>query len=178
MPVIIDAPVREGPLEIAGKPATIYGTEVAVGQPAPTFTVVKDGWAPVNPIEESKGKVRIIAAVPSLDTETCDIETRRFNKEASELSDDIIIYIISTDFPFAQKRWCGAAGVERVTTLSDVLETDFGLKYGLLIKERRFLRRSVFIIDREGVLRYVAYMPKLSVQPDYDAVIAAAKELI
>jgi thiol peroxidase len=178
MPVIIDAPVRYGPLEIAGKPATIYGDEVTVGQTAPAFTGVVDGWKPVEPLQDSMGKVIVLLAVPSLDTATCDLETRRFNTEASKVSEDVVVYVISTDFPMAQKRWCGNAGVERVLPVSDVLETDFSLKYGLLIKERRYLRRAVFVVDRAGVLRYVAYMPALGVEPDYDDVINAAKGLL
>lgn len=178
MQVVINAPVRFGLLELHGKPATVYGEDVAVGQVAPPFTSVIEGWKQVEPLKESEGKVRILLAVPSLDTATCDRETRRFNEEASALGDDVVIYVISTDFPMAQKRWCGAADVERVHPISDVLETEFGLKYGLLIKERRWLRRAVFIVDRQGVLRYVAYMPKLGDEPDYDAVVAAAKALL
>jgi len=136
------------------------------------------GWKPINPLQESKGKVIILCAVPSIDTETCDIETRRFNEEASKLSDDIVIYTVSTDFPFAQKRWCGAAGVERVRLVSDVLETEFGLKYGLLIKERRFFRRAVFIVNREGKLTYVNYLPILGQEPDYREVIEEAKKAL
>jgi thiol peroxidase len=129
----------------------------------------------VNPLQESRGKVIILCAVPSIDTETCDIETRRFNEEATKLSEDIVIYVVSTDFPFAQKRWCGAAGVDRVRLVSDVVDTEFGEKYGTLIKERRYLRRSVFIVDRTGKLVYVAYMPHLGVEPNYAEVIEAAK---
>lgn len=158
--------------------ATIYGDDVSVGQTAPEFTSVVPGWAPVNPLQESKGKVIILSAVPSLDTDTCDRETRRFNQEAANLSDDIVIYTISTDFPMAQKRWCGAAGVDKVKVVSDVLEAEFGIKYGLLIKERRYLRRAVFIVGRDGKLTYVAYMPALSVEPDYDEVIAEAKKAL
>lgn len=178
MRIIIDAPARTDVLELFGKPATVYGTDVAVGQPAPAFTSVRDGWKPVEPLQEAQGKVILLLSVPSLDTETCDIEIRRFNEEASALSDDIVMYVISTDFPFAQTRWCGAAGVERVHTVSDVLEADFGLKYGLLIQERRYLRRAVFIVDRQGILRYVAYMPAIYIEPNYAEVIAAAKALL
>ena len=106
--------------------ATLLGDEVKVGQDAPEFTSVVPGWQPVNPVQESKGKVIILSAVPSLDTDVCDRETRRFNEEAAKLGDDIIIYTISTDFPMAQKRWCGAAGVDKVKVVSDVLETDIG----------------------------------------------------
>jgi len=158
--------------------ATIIGDDVKVGDMAPEFTSVVTGWGTVNPVKESRGKVMIICAVPSIDTETCDIETRRFNKEAASLSDDIVIYTVSTDFPFAQKRWCGAAGVDRVKLVSDVIYADFGVKYGVLIKERRYFRRSVFIVDREGKLTYVNYLPALGQEPDYDEVIAEAKKVL
>lgn len=170
--------VRTDVIKLGENFATLLGDDVKVGQTAPEFTSVIPGWAPVNPLQESKGKVIILSAVPSLDTDVCDRETRRFNEEASKLSDDIIIYTISTDFPMAQKRWCGAAGVDKVKVVSDVLETDFGLKYGLVIKERRYLRRSVFIVGRDGKLTYVNYLPVLSQEPDYDEVINAAKEAL
>ena len=149
-----------------------------VGDQAPEFTSVIPGWATVNPLQESKGKVIILCAVPSIDTETCDIETRRFNEEASNLNDNIIIYVVSTDFPFAQKRWCAAAGVNKVRLVSDVVNAEFGLKYGLLIKERRYLRRAVFIVDREGKLTYVNYLPILGQEPDYAEVLAEAKKVL
>ena len=155
--------------------ATIIGDDVKVGDPAPEFTSVVTGWGTVNPLRESQGKVIILCAVPSIDTETCDIETRRFNEEAAKLSEDIVIYTVSTDFPFAQKRWCGATGVDRVKLVSDVINAEFGEKYGTLIKDRRYLRRAVFIVGRDGKLSYVAYMPQLSVQPNYEEVIEAAK---
>jgi thiol peroxidase len=157
---------------------TIVGDDVKVGDTAPEFTSVLPGWAKVNPLQESQGKVIILSAVPSLDTDTCDRETRRFNEEASKLSDDIVIYTISCDFPMAQKRWCGAAGVERVKVVSDVVEAEFGVKYGILIKERRYLRRSVFIVGRDGKLTYVNYLPQLGDEPDYDEVIAEAKKAL
>lgn len=158
--------------------ATIIGDDVKVGDPAPEFTSVVPGWGKVNPLQESKGKVIILSAVPSLDTDTCDRETRRFNQEAAKLSDDIVIYTISCDFPMAQKRWCGAAGVDKVKVVSDVVEAEFGVKYGLLIKERRYLRRAVFIVGRDGKLTYVNYLPTLGQEPDYDEVIAEAKKAL
>ena len=170
--------VRNDFFKLGDKFATIFGDDVKVGDVAPEFTSMLPGWKPINPLQESKGKVIILCAVPSIDTETCDIETRRFNEEASKLSEDIVIYTVSTDFPFAQKRWCGAAGVERVKLVSDVLETEFGLKYGLLIKERRFFRRAVFIVDREGKLTYVNYLPVLGQEPSYDEVVAEAKKTL
>lgn len=169
---------RTDVFKLGDKFVTLYGDEVKVGQTAPEFTSVVAGWAAVNPLQESKGKVIILSAVPSLDTDTCDRETRRFNEEAAKLSDDIIIYTISCDFPMAQKRWCGAAGVEKVKVVSDVLEAEFGIKYGILIKERRYLRRSVFIVGRDGKLTYVNYLPELGMEPDYDEVIVAAKKAL
>lgn len=170
--------VRSDAFKIGEKFVTLLGDEVKVGQAAPEFTCVMPGWAPVNPVRESKGKVIILSAVPSLDTDVCDRETRRFNVEAAGLGDDIVIYTISADFPMAQKRWCGAAGVDKVKVVSDVIETDFGLKYGIVIKERRYLRRSVFIVGRDGNLAYVNYLPALGEEPNYDEVIGAAKEAL
>jgi thioredoxin-dependent peroxiredoxin len=170
--------VRNDFFKLGDSFATILGDDVKVGQAAPEFTSVVPGWKPVNPLQDSRGKVVILSAVPSLDTEVCDRETRRFNEEAAKLSDDILIYTISTDFPMAQKRWCGAAGVDKVKVVSDVLEAEFGLKYGLLIKQRRFFRRAVFIVDRDGKLTYVNYLPTLGQEPDYNEVIAEAKKAL
>jgi len=170
--------IRTDVFKLGEKFATLLGDEVSVGDTAPEFTTVITGWTSINPLQESKGKVIILSAVPSLDTDVCDRETRRFNEEAARLSDDIVIYTISTDFPMAQKRWCGAAGVDKVKVVSDVVETDFGLKYGLLIKERRYLRRAVFIVGRDGKLTYVNYLPTLGQEPDYDEVINAAKKAL
>ncbi len=170
--------VRTDVIKLGDKFATLLGEDVRVGDSAPEFTVSAADWSPVNPLQESKGKVIILSAVPSLDTSVCDRETRRFNEEAANLSDEIVIYTISTDFPMAQKRWCGAAGVDKVKVVSDVLETEFGLKYGLLIKERRYLRRAVFIVGRDGKLTYVNYLPSLGDEPDYQEVIAEAKKAL
>jgi thiol peroxidase len=167
--------VRNDFFKIGENFATILGDDVKVGQAAPEFTSVVPGWGTVNPLQESKGKVIILSSVPSLDTDVCDRETRRFNEEAAKLGDDIIIYTISTDTPMAQKRWCGAAGVDKVKVVSDMVETDFGLKYGLVIKERRYLRRAVFIVGRDGKLVYVNYLPVLGEEPNYDEVVNAAR---
>ena len=170
--------VRSDVFKIGDTFATLLGDEVNVGDTAPAFTSVVPGWGRVNPLEESKGKVIILSAVPSLDTDVCDRETRRFNEEAAKLSEDIIIYTISCDFPMAQKRWCGAAGVDKVKVVSDVVDAEFGVKYGALIKERRYFRRSVFIVGRDGKLTYVKYLPTLGEEPNYDEVINAAKEAL
>lgn len=170
--------IRTDVVKLGDTYATLIGDDVAVGQPAPEFTSAEFNWAPVNPIAESRGKVAILSAVPSLDTGICDRETRRFNQEAALLSDDIIIWTISTDFPMAQKRWCGAAGVERVRVVSDVLHAEFGEKYGLLIVERRYLRRAIFVVNRAGLLTYVAYMRHNGLEPDYAEVIQAAQDAL
>ena len=169
---------RSGLIKFAGKEATVVGDDIQVGQKAPDFTVVKQDWSVVKGLKDSKRKVRIIAALPSLDTAVCDRETRRFNEEASKLSKSIAILVVSTDLPWAQKRWCGAAGVDQVTTYSDSLKADFGKKYGCLIKEGRVLRRAVFVVDRKRVVRYAAYMPALGDEPNYEEVLAAAAEAL
>ena len=170
--------VRTDFFKLGDKFATVLGDDVKVGQKAPEFIAATLDWSRVNPVAESRGKVAILSAVPSLDTDTCDRETRRFNEEAAKLNDDINIWTISTDFPYAQKRWCGAAGIDKVRVVSDVLETEMGLKYGLLVKERRYLRRAVFVIDREGTLTYVDYMKSNSLEPNYEEVIEAAKKAL
>ena len=170
--------IRNDFFKLGDKFATIIGDDVRVGDTAPEFTSVVTGWGSVKPLQESNGKVIIICAVPSIDTETCDIETRRFNQEATKLSEDIVIYTVSMDFPFAQKRWCAAAGVDRVKLVSDVIDAEFGEKYGVLIKERRYFRRAVFIVARDGKFTYVNYLPVLGQEPDYDEVIAEAKKAL
>ena len=166
---------REGLIQFGGKAATVIGPDMEVGQKAPEFTVHAQNWADFTGLAETQGKVRIIAAVPSLDTSVCDRETRKFNEEAAALSEDITILVISTDLPFTQKRWCGAAGIEQVQVLSDHKTADFDAKYGCLLKDQRILRRAVFVVDCSDRLVYVAYMPVLGEEPDYAEVLAAAK---
>lgn len=169
---------RAGIFEIAGKGVTILGQEVQVGEFAPAFSTQDQYWNVVYPLQDTAGMVRIIAAVPSLETSVCDLETRRFNREASNLSPKIVTMVISTDLPYTQKRWCGGAGIDRVHVFSDHLNGEFGLKYGVLVKERRILRRAVFVVDGENRITYVAYMPVLGQEPDYDAVLQAASSAL
>jgi thiol peroxidase len=166
---------RSGIIKFRGQDVTVVGPDLAVGDAAPEFSVQTLEWNTFHGLKDTSGKVRVIAAVPSLDTEVCDRETRRFNLEAATLGKDIAILVISTDLPFAQKRWCGAAGVEQVNVLSDHMQADFGTKYGCLIKEARILRRAVFVVDRTGTIRYAAYMPALGEEPKYPEVLAAAQ---
>ena len=169
---------RPGLIQFRGKDASILGEDIKAGDMAPEFTVQDQDWNNFEGLAKTTGKVRVIAAVPSLDTATCDRETRRFNQEAADLGSDIAILVISMDLPFAQKRWCGAAGIDQVIVLSDHMSADFGIKYGCLIKEARLLRRAVFVIDREGKVLYAASMPTLGDEPDYDEVLKAAKNAL
>ena len=169
---------RFGLIKVGGKDATVIGDDLKVGGLAPEFTAHTNEWADMRGLADTAGKVRIIAAVPSLDTSVCDRETRRFNEEAASLSKDIVIEVISTDLPYTLKRWCGAAGVDQVVTLSDHAAAEFGAKYGTLIKERRILRRAVFVVGKDNKLTYVAYMPELGVEPDYAEVLGAARQAL
>jgi len=159
------------------KPVTLLGNEVKVGDKAPDFTVLANDLSPVT-LKDSEGKIRLFATVPSLDTGVCDAETRRFNEEASKLGEDVVVYTVSVDLPFAQKRWCGAAGIDRVITVSDHKDLSFGKAYGVAIEELRLLARAVFVVDREGVVRYVEYVSETTNHPNYEAAIAAVKELL
>jgi thiol peroxidase len=158
-------------------PVTLLGNEVKVGDKAPDFTVLANDLSPVT-LKDSEGKIRLFATVPSLDTGVCDAETRRFNEEAAKLGDDVIVYTVSVDLPFAQKRWCGAAGIDRVVTVSDHKDLSFGKAYGVAIEELRLLARAVFVVDREGIVRYVEYVSETTNHPDYEAAIKAVKELL
>jgi thiol peroxidase len=166
---------RFGIVKFKGRDVTVLGEDLQPGQPAPEFLVQSREWAPFHGLADTQGKVRVITSLPSLDTDLCDRETRRFNVEATALSKDIVILAISNDLPYAQNRWCAASGVDQVIVLSDHMDTDFGLKYGVLIKEARVLRRAVFVVDRAGKLTYVAYMPALGVEPNYAEVLDAAR---
>ena len=167
---------RTGVITMKGHPLTLAGQEAKVGDPAPDFEVLANDLSPFK-LSSLKGKVVIICAVPSLDTPTCDIETRWFNEEAAKLGPGVEILTISMDLPFAQKRWCGAAGVERVTTYSDHRDAAFGLAYGVLIKELRLLARAVFVVDQAGTLRYVQVVKELANEPNYDEVLAAVSRV-
>lgn len=167
---------RSGVITFKGGPLTLVGDEVSVGQKAPDFTVLANDLSPVQ-LSSFQGKVVVISAVPSLDTPTCDAETRRFNEEATKLSDDVKVLTISMDLPFAQARWCGAAGVSNVQTLSDHRDASFGTAYGVLIKELRLLTRAIFVVDREGTIQYIQLVEEISNEPDYGEVVDAVKKL-
>ncbi len=168
---------RPGSVTIHGNPLTLVGDEVAVGQPAPDCELLDTDLQPVK-LSAWRGKVLVLTAVPSLDTPVCDIETRRFNDEAANFGPEVEIVTVSMDLPFAQKRWCGAADVERVKTLSDHRAAAFGLAYGILIKELRLLARAIFILDRQGIIRYKQIVPEVTNEPQYEEVIQALQQIV
>ncbi|RXZ02473.1 thiol peroxidase [Fictibacillus sp. S7] len=155
------------------KPVTLGGKQVQVGDQAPDFTVLANDLSEVT-LADSKGSVRLISVVPSIDTGVCDAQTRRFNEEASQL-DNVKILTVSVDLPFAQKRWCAAAGVENVQTLSDHRDLSFGKAYGVAIEELRLLARAVFVVDSSDKVTYVEYVDEVTNHPNYEAAIEAAK---
>ena len=167
---------RKGVITFKGGPLTLVGTEVRVGDRAPDFTALDNGLAPVS-LSALRGKTVVIASVPSLDTPVCDLQTRRFNEEAGRLGDDVRILTLSMDLPFAQKRWCGAAGVKNLTTLSDHRDAEFGRAYGVLIEELRLLARAIFVVDRQGVIRYIQVVKEIATEPDYAAVLDAVRKV-
>lgn len=167
---------RTNAVTFKGKPVTLLGSERKVGDRAPDFTVLANDLSQVT-LKDSEGSVRLISVVPSLDTGVCDQQTRRFNEEAASLP-DVKVLTISVDLPFAQKRWCGAAGIDRVQTLSDHRDLSFGKAYGVVIKELRLLARAVFVVDANDQIVYVEYVPEVTNHPDYEKAIQAAKEAL
>jgi len=162
---------------VKGNPLTLVGAEIKAGMPAPDATLLNGDLSAVA-LSSFKGKIKLIAAVPSLDTPVCDTEIKRFNDEAAALSKDVAVIFVSMDLPFAQKRFCDAFDITKVTTLSDHRDADFGLKYGVLIKELRLLARSIFIVDKMNTVRYVEYVKELTNPPDFDAALKALKALV
>ena len=160
---------------MGGKPLTLVGYPIKVGEKAPDFTAIDKDMKPVS-LGDYDGKVRIVTAFPSVETKICSMQTRRFNLEASKL-DNIQILTVSADLPLALNRFCAAEGIDKIITLSDHRFMDFGHKYGFLIDELRLLARGTVIIDKQGVVRYVEYVPELGKEPDYDKAVNVAKEL-
>jgi len=157
-----------------GEPVTIAGTETKTGQIAPDFTLTGSALNPVK-LSDFKDKVKIISVFPSIDTGVCAIQTKRFNKEASKLSDDIVILCISKDLPFALSRFCGSEGIKNLVTLSDYKDNEFGEKYGFLLTELGLLTRGVIVIDKDNVVQYVEYVKEVAEEPNYQKAIEEAK---
>jgi len=168
---------RKNAVTFKGVPQTLLGKAVKVGDKAQNFTVINQNLANVE-FRSTAGKIRLLSVVHSLDTGICDLQTRRFNEEAAKLGDKVEIWTISVDLPFAQKRWCGAAGIDKIKVLSDHRDLDFGQKFGAVVKELRLLVRSVFVIDEKDVIRYVEYVPEIAQHPDYDQALQAVRTLV
>jgi thioredoxin-dependent peroxiredoxin len=168
---------RKDVVTMEGAPLTLMGEEVKKGEEAPDFKVLDQALKEVT-LESTKGKIRLIASVPSLDTPICDLQIKRFNDEASALSKDVIILFVSMDLPFAQKRFCQEYNIKKVKAVSDHRDADFGVKYGVLIKELRLLARAIFIVDKEDVVRYSEYVEDITHHPDYEAALAALKSAL
>jgi len=160
-----------------GKPVTLVGREIQIGDHGPDFKALDNTLTPKT-LDDFKGKVKILSVYPSIDTGVCSKQSHRFNKEAEALSDDIVIINISNDLPFALGRFCGAEGITNLVTLSDHKDTDFGKKYGFLIDELRLLSRGVVVLDKENKVQYVEYVSEIGNEPDYDKAIEAAKKLV
>jgi thiol peroxidase len=167
---------RPGLITMRGNPLTLVGNEVKKGEVAPDFMVLDNSLTPIK-FSSYRNRLCIISSVPSLDSAICDIETRKFNEEASKLGEKIQILTISMDLPFAQKRWCGAAGVNKIQTLSDHRDAQFGIAYGVLIKELRLLARAVFLVDQKGILQYTQLVKEISNEPNYDEIWNALKKI-
>jgi thiol peroxidase len=155
-----------------GKPLTLVGPELKPGDDAPDFSAVDNTLKPVS-LKDTGSNVRIISVIPSLDTPVCDAQTKRFNEAAAKMP-GVDIYTVSMDLPFAQKRWCGAFGVDNIKMLSDHMDGSFGSSYGTLIKELRIESRAIFVLDQQNKLRYVQYVKEVADFPDYEAALAAA----
>lgn len=168
---------RTGAATLKGNPITLIGPELKAGDKAPDFKVNKDLLNQVS-LSDFAGKVKLISVVPSVDTGVCDAQTRRFNEEAAKLGDDVVVLTISNDLPMAQGRWCGAAGVDKVTMLSDYKDLSFGNAYGVHIKELRLLMRSIFVLDKNDTITYVEYLKEMTNHPDYEKAIEATKALL
>jgi thiol peroxidase len=165
---------RFGAVTTKGKPLTVLGEARQVGDKAPDFTLTANDWTKVSS-DEFAGKVRLFSVVPNLSTGICDAQTRRFNQEAADFGDDVVILTISGEPPQNQRQWCGAAGIDRIQVLSDSLDMNFGDAYGTHIKEWRLEQRSIFVIGRDGVITYVEYVPEIAQHPDYEAALVAVR---
>lgn len=168
---------RPEAVTLKGNGMTLLGDALNVGDTAPAFSLVS-GDMSAKTLDDYAGKVKILSIVPSLDTSVCDTQTRRFNEEAASLGDQIVILTISVDTPMAQKRWCGAAGVDRVECLSDFKDHQFGVDYGVRIKEIGLLAREMVVLDKDNVVKYVQLVPEVAQEPDYEPALAAAKALV
>jgi thiol peroxidase len=163
-------------ITFAGNPMALSGKEIKIGDKAPDFTTVGNDLKPVN-FSDYEGKVRIISVFPSLDTGVCALQNKRFNQEAAQ-NKDLAIISVSADLPFAQKRFCGAEGIDSAVTVSDHKDLDFGSKYGFVMEPLRLLARGVIVVDKDNTVKHVEYVPEVTTEPNYDAALKVANELV
>lgn len=161
-----------------GMPVTLRGQEVESGDKAKNFKALKQDLSEFDFYKETEGKIKVISVVPSIDTGVCSLQTQRFNEESTKLSDDVFIVTISVDLPFAQKRFCGAEGIDSIEVVSDHKDLDFGEKYGFVIDEFRLLSRGVLVINKDNKIKYVEYVDEVTNHPDYDKALEEVKKLI
>lgn len=167
---------RSNIVTMKNNPMTLMGPEIKVGDKAPDFTVLTGDLTPYT-LKDAGDKIKIISVVPSLDTGVCELQTIRFNEEASSL-EDVIILTISVDLPFAQRRFCTANNIDKVITLSDHKDLSFGLNYGFVMEEVRLLSRGIIVLDRDNVVRYIEYVKEVTNHPDYDKALESVRKLI
>lgn len=168
---------RNGITTMKGNPMTLIGPELKPGDKAPDFTVLDQTMAPKT-LKDFDGKFKIISVTPSLDTPVCDLQIHWFNEDAANQPQDVAVLNISMDLPFAIKRFCATGGIDKAMALSDHRDASFGTNWGVLMKELRLLARSIFIVDRENVIRYVQIVPEQTAEPDYEAALKALKDLM
>lgn len=176
---IVGQGVKEtsGIVSMGKTPLTLLGNMVAIGDVAPNFTATDNNSKPVS-LSDFAGKTVIISVFPSVDTKVCAMQTRRFNKEASDLSKNVVILTVSKDLPFALGRFCAAEGIDRIYTLSDYMHSEFGHKYGFLLKENMLLARGVVVVDPKGKVVYAEYVSDIGNEPDYNKALTAAKNTL
>ena len=170
-------PERKGAVTFKGNPLTLIGPELKAGQKAPNFQLLQGDLTPAT-LETFKGKTKLVSVVPSLDTPVCDMQTKRFNEEASKFPADVVVLTVSMDLPFAQGRWCGAAHADKIKCLSDHRDASFGKAYGVLIKELRLLSRSIFVIGPDDQIKYVEYVKEITQHPNYEKALAPLREKV
>lgn len=165
---------RTGVITFHGGPLTLVGPEIKAGDKAPDFTVL-DNALGAKTLADFAGKTIVFSVTPSLDTPVCDAQLRKFNTAAAGLGENVVVLNISMDLPFANKRFCSVAGIEKAVTLSDHRDASFGRAYGVLIKELRLLARAIFVVGKDGLVKYAEIVPEVTHHPDYDKALAAAK---
>jgi thiol peroxidase len=168
---------REAAVTLKGNPITLVGPELKVGDTAPDFSC-DQGLVPTISLSDMGDSVKVFNVVLSVDTPVCSAQTRRFNEEASKIEGNLKIYTVSADLPFAQKRFCGAEGIDKVENISDYMNNTFGQAFGILIKDKGLLARGVFVLDKDNTIKYLEYVPEISTEPDFDSALSVIKDLV